>query len=140
MKDFFKYMLATMCGILVMTIIGGLLLALTLMGVLAGGDTKVKAKENSVFVLKLNGMVSERSENANPLGFLLGTANVDDMGLDDILKAIRLARDEESIKGIYLEGGATEFDSPATAQQIRDALADFRKSGKWVYAYGTLRA
>ena len=136
MKDFFKYMLATMCGILVMTIIGGLLLALTLMGVLAGGDTKVKAKENSVFVLKLNGMVSERSENANPLGFLLGTANVDDMGLDDILKAIRLARDEESIKGIYLEGGATEFDSPATAQQIRDALADFRKSGKWVYAYG----
>lgn len=136
MKDFFKYMLATMCGILVMTIIGGLLLALTVMGILAGSDSKVKAKENSVFVLKLNGMVSERSESTNPLGVLLGSANADDMGLDDILRAIRLARDEENIKGIYLEGGATVFDSPATAQQIRDALADFRKSGKWVYAYG----
>ena len=136
MKDFFKYMLATMCGILVMTIIGGLLLALTVMGLMAGSDSKVKAKENSVFVLKLNGMVSERSEDAGPMSLLLGTANADDLGLDDILTAIRKARDEENIKGIYLEGGATSFDAPATAQQIRDALADFRKSGKWVYAYG----
>ncbi|MCR4959358.1 MAG: signal peptide peptidase SppA [Prevotella sp.] len=136
MKDFFKYMLATMCGILVMTIIGGLLLALTITGLMAGSDSKVKAKENSVFVLKLNGMVSERSEDAGPLSLLLGAAEADDMGLDDILKAIRQARDEENIKGIYLEGGATVFDSPATAQQVRDALADFRKSGKWVYAYG----
>ena len=136
MKDFFKYMLATMCGILVMTIIGGLLLALTIMGVLAGSDSKVKAKENSVLVLKLNGSVSERSEDTNFMSLLLGATNSEEMGLDDILKAIRLARDEENIKGIYLEGGATVFDSPATAQQIRDALADFRKSGKWVYAYG----
>lgn len=136
MKDFFKYMLATMCGILVMAIIGGLLLALTVMGLLAGSDSKVKAKENSVFVLKLNGKVSERSEDAGPMGLLLGAANADDMGLDDIVRAIRLARDEENIKGIYIEGGATVFDAPATAQQIRDALADFRKSGKWVFAYG----
>ena len=136
MKDFFKYMLATMCGILVMTIIGGLLLALTIMGILASSDSKVKAKENSVFVLKLNGTVTERSEDAGPMGLLLGAANAEEMGLDDILKAIRMARDEENIKGIYLEGGATSFDSPATAQQVRDALADFRKSGKWVFAYG----
>jgi len=136
MKDFFKYMLATMCGILAMTIIGGLLLALTIMGLLAGGDSKVKAKENSVFVLKLNGTVSERSEDAGPLGMLMGVTSMDAMGLDDILKAIRLARDEENIKGIYIEGGAVTFDSPATARQIREALADFKKSGKWVYAYG----
>jgi len=51
-------------------------------------------------------------------------------------EAIRMARDEENIKGIYLEGGAAMFDSPATAQQVRDALLDFRKSGKWVLAYG----
>ena len=135
MKDFFKYMLATMCGILVMAIIGGVLLALTITGLLASGDSKVKAKDNSVFVLKLNGTVSERADDAGPLGSLLGLADMQSMGLDDILKAIRLARDEENIKGIYIEGGATTFDSPATAQQIRNALADFRKSGKWVYAY-----
>ena len=136
MKDFFKYMLATMCGILAMTIIGGLILALTITGLLAGGDSKVKAQENSVFVLKLNGTVSERAEDSSPLGILMGAANMDAMGLDDILKAIRLARDEENIKGIYIEGGAVSFDSPATARQIREALADFKKSGKWVYAYG----
>ena len=136
MKDFFKYMTATICGIIVLTIIGGILFALTLMGMLASSDTKVKAKENSVFVLKLNGMVEERSEDVNPLSSLLGSSGLEEMGLDDILKAIRLARDEENIKGIYLEGGAATFDSPATAQQIRDALADFQKSGKWIYAYG----
>lgn len=135
MKDFFKYMTATICGIIVLTIIGGILFALTLMGMLASSDTKVKAKENSVFVLKLNGMVEERAEDANPLSSLLASADMEEMGLDDIVKAIRLARDEENIKGIYLEGGAATFDSPATAQQIRDALADFQKSGKWIYAY-----
>ena len=129
-------MTATICGIIVLTIIGGILFALTLMGMLASSDTKVKAKENSVFVLKLNGMVEERSEDVNPLSSLLGSSGLEEMGLDDILKAIRLARDEENIKGIYLEGGAATFDSPATAQQIRDALADFKKSGKWIYAYG----
>ena len=136
MKDFFKYMMATICGIIVLSIIGGVLLALTFMGIMAGGDSKVKAKENSVFVLKLNGMVSERTEDSGPLSMLLGVGDMNQMGLDDILKAIRLARDEENIKGIYLEGGVTTYDSPATAQQIRDALLDFRKSGKWVLAYG----
>ena len=135
MKDFFKYMMATICGIIVLIIVGGILFALTLMGMLAGGDTKVKAKENSVFVLQLNGSVSERVEDNGPLSILLGSAGMDEMGLDDIVNAIRLARDEENIKGIYLEGGAAMFDSPATAQQVRDALADFKKSGKWVLAY-----
>jgi protease-4 len=136
MKDFFKYTMATVCGIIIVIIIGIVLLSLTVMGLLAGSDTKVKAKENSVFVLKLNGTVQERAEGSGPLDFLLGGADMEVMGLDDILKAIRTARDEENIKGIYLEGGAATFDAPATAQQIRDALLDFRKSGKWVYAFG----
>ena len=136
MKDFFKYMLATICGIIVVGIIGILLLVFTFMGMLASNDTKVKAKENSVFVLKLNGTVEERADDASPLNMLLGMADAETMGLDDILKAIRMARDEENIKGIYIEGGTAAFDAPATAQQIRDALADFKKSGKWIYAYG----
>ena len=135
MKDFFKYMLATICGIIVVTIIGFLLGALTFMGMLSGGDSKVKAPENSVFVLKLNGQVSERADNVGPLAALISTAGIENMGLDDIMKAIRMARDEENIKGIYIEGGAATFDSPATAQQIRNALLDFKKSGKWVMAY-----
>ena len=135
MKDFFKYMLATICGIIVVTIIAFLLGALTFMGMLSGGDSKVKAAENSVFVLKLNGAVSERADDAGPLAALISATGMENMGLDDILKAIRMARDEENIKGIYIEGGTATFDSPATAQQIRNALQDFKKSGKWVYAY-----
>ena len=57
------------------------------------------------------------------------------MGLDDLICAIRKAKDNEDIKGIYLEGGALAFDAPATAQQLRDALKDFKKSGKWIVAY-----
>ena len=136
MKDFLKYMFATMTGIIVLSIIGGIMFILTIVGMLAGGDTQVKAKDNSVFVLKLDGMVSERTEGESPLSALLGAADASEMGLDDLLTAIRRARDEEKIKGIYIEGGATVFDSPATAQQLRDALADFRQSGKWIMAYG----
>ncbi len=135
MKDFFKYMMATICGIIVLTVVGILILSLTVAGMLAGSDVKVKAKENSVFVLKMNGTVDERCEGAGPLDVLLSSADMEMMGLDDILEAIRKARDEENIKGIYIEGGVTTFDAPATAQQIRDALLDFKKSGKWVYAY-----
>ncbi len=135
MKDFFKYTMATICGIVIMSVIGLILLALTVTGLLAGKDTNIKAKSNSVFVLRMDGMVSERAEESSPLNQLIGMTDIDIIGLDDIQKAIRMARDEENIKGIYIEGGATVFDAPATAQQVRDALLDFKKSGKWVYAY-----
>jgi protease-4 len=136
MKDFFKYMMATICGIIVLSILGILLLAFSFMGIMASSDAQLSARKNSIFVLKLNGMVEERSEDEDPFSVLLSQTDMEVMGLDDILSAIKKARDEENIKGIYIEGGATVFDSPATAQQIRDALLDFRKSGKWVYAYG----
>ena len=135
MKDFFKYVMATVVGVIIVGIIGFVLLSLTVMGMLASDDSKVKAKDNSVFVLKMNGTVSERTEGGSPIDQIIGMANGEAMGLDDILKAIRLARDEKNIKGIYIEGGTTIFDAPATAQQVRDALLDFKKSGKWVYAY-----
>ena len=136
MKQFFKYMLATMCGIILLTLIGVLFFGLTVMSLVAGDSPVVKAKENSVFVLKLNGYVSERAEDAGPLTALLGQADMDEMGLDDLLIAIKRAKEEENVKGIFIESGVVSFDAPATAQQLRDALADFRKSGKWVVAYG----
>ncbi len=136
MKDFLKYMFATMTGIIVLSLIGGILFVISIVGMLSSGEAKVKAPKDAVFVLKLNGMVNERSEGDNPLASLLGMADMDEMGLDDLLTAIRRARDEENIKGIYIEGGATVFDAPASAQQLRDALLDFKQSGKWIVAYG----
>ena len=135
MKQFFKYTFATICGIVILAIIAGILLMISLASIVASGSAPVKAEKNSVFVLKFDGYVSERSEAGSPLDEVLGTADMSAMGLDDLVKAIRIAKNEDNIKGIYIEGGATAFDAPATAQQVRDALVDFKSSGKWIIAY-----
>ena len=135
MKDFFKYTLATICGIILLGIVFTLLSLMIIVGMVANSNQETTAKENSVFVLKLNGVIQERDEEDSPLSELLGEADMELMGLDDILASIKKAQDEENIKGIYIEGGISSFDAPATAQQIRDALKNFRKSGKWIVAY-----
>ena len=135
MKEFFKYVFATICGIIILGIIAGIMFMISVAGMVAASSSPTKVEKNSVFVLKLNGVISERAEEGSPLDALLGEADMSSMGLDDIVSAIRKAKDEENIKGIYLEGGATSFDAPATAQQVRDALEDFKKSGKWIIAY-----
>ena len=65
----------------------------------------------------------------------MGMGGMSAMGLDDLISSIRKAKDNDDIKGIYLEGGTVGFDAPATAQQLRDALKDFKQSGKWIVAY-----
>jgi protease-4 len=135
MRQFFKYTLATICGIVILFVIMGIFFMISIAGMVASNSSTVKVKENSVLVLKMDGVVDERAEDENPLSELLGEADMDMMGLDDLVKAIRKAKDNENIKGIYIEGGATSYDSPATAQQVRDALEDFKTSGKWIIAY-----
>ena len=135
MKEFFKMTFATMCGIILLSVITGILCMISLVGMIASESASTKVKDNSVFVLKMNGVINEQAESDNPLSMLLGEADMEAMGLDDIIASIRKAKDEEEIKGIYLEGGVATFDSPATAQQIRDALVDFKKSGKWIIAF-----
>ena len=135
MKQFFKMTLATICGIAIFITLTGLFMMISLIGMLASDSASTKVKDNSVFVIKLNGTISERAEEGSPLNAILGMGDMSEMGLDDLIASIRKAKDEEDIKGIYLEGGALSFDAPATAQQLRDALQDFKKSGKWIVAY-----
>ena len=122
--------LATVCGIAIFLVVTGFFLTISLLGMVAS-----KVKENSVFVIKLDGTISERAEEGSPIDEILDLNDMSAMGLDDLICAIRKAKDNEDIKGIYLEGGALAFDAPATAQQLRDALKDFKKSGKWIVAY-----
>ena len=135
MKQFFKMTLATVCGIAIFLLIAGFFLVISLAGMLASDSAPTKVKENSVFVIKLSGTVSERAEGSTPFDAVLGMNDMSAMGLDDLIASIRKAKDNDDIKGIYLEGGMTEFDAPATAQQLRDALKDFKESGKWIVAY-----
>ena len=135
MKQFFKMTLATVCGIAIFLLIAGFFLVISLAGMLASDSAPTKVQENSVFVIKLSGTVSERAERNTPFDALLGMSEMSAMGLDDLISSIRKAKDNDDIKGIYLEGGMTQFDAPATAQQLRDALKDFKESGKWIVAY-----
>ena len=135
MKQFLKMTLATICGIVVLGLVMTLFFTISLVGMLASDSASTKVKENSVFVIKLNGSINERAEAGTPFDDLLGLGGEGSMGLDDLVASIRKAKDEENIKGIYIEGGEASFDSPATTQQLRDALKDFKKSGKWIVSY-----
>ena len=127
--------LATICGIVIFTLIMGFFLVLSLLGMVASDSASTKVKDNSVFVLKLDGTIDERAESGSVYDEVLDMGDMSAMGLDDLIASIRKAKENEDIKGIYLEGGIAGFDSPATAQQLRDALKDFKKSGKWIVAY-----
>ena len=136
MKEFFKYVMATICGILILGIVMSIMFIVSLAGMALSSSPTAKVKKNSVFTLQLNGAVQERGEEDSPLSMLLGQADMSVMGLDDLVSSIRKAKEQEEIKGIYLETNAVSFDSPAIAQELRDALKDFKKSGKWIIAFG----
>ena len=133
MKDFFKNVAATIVGLfafgLIMTILG----FICIIGMIASSNSKPTLKDNAVMVLKLQGQIEDRSED-NWLGELTGE-QFNNLSMNKILSSIRKAKDEEKVKGIYLETGILESDY-ATLQEIRNALADFKKSGKWIIAYG----
>ena len=135
MKQFFKMTLATICGIVIFLMIAGFFLVISLVGMMASDSASTKVKDNSVFVIKLNGSITERAESASVYDEILSMGDMSAMGLDDLIASIRKAKDNENIKGIYLEGGEASYDSPASAQQLRDALKDFKTSGKWIVAY-----
>lgn len=135
MKQFFKMTLATICGIVIFTLIMGFFLVISVVGMIASDSASTKVKDNSVFVVKLDGAISERSEGSSVYSELMNMGDMGSVGLDDMIASIRKAKDNENIKGIYLEGGSMSFDAPATAQQLRDALKDFKTSGKWILAY-----
>ncbi len=135
MKQFFKMTLATICGIAIFLVVSGLFFVISLVGMIASDSASTKVKDNSVFVIRLDGTVNERAESGSPLDAFLNMGDMSVMGLDDLKSCIKKAKNNDNIKGIYLEGGVASFDSPATAQQLRDALKDFKKSGKWIVAY-----
>ena len=134
MKDFLKNVLATITGIILLGMIMGILSIISMVGIAASSAGNTKVEDNSVFTLMLTGELTERSEE-NPLSMLTGEAS-EGLGLEDMLSAIHKARDNEDIKGIYIEAGLFSSDSPASSHAIRQALLDFKKAGKWIVAYG----
>ena len=133
MKQFFKFVFASFVGMFLFSIVTGIFALITIAGMFASQDSTTAPEENSVLVLNLSGQLEERSEN-NFISQLQGSATRS-IGLDNLLEGIRKAKENDNIKGIYIEAGAFAADSYASIQAVRNALLDFKKSKKWIIAY-----
>lgn len=135
MKDFIKNVGATIVGIFLFGIIIGIFGVMSLVGMVASGQATKNVKENSVLVLKLQGDLQEQAQD-DVLGQLTGNT-FNSLGMDAISSAIKKAKANKDIKGIYLETGILGADV-AQLQELRDQLVDFKKSGKWIVAYSDM--
>ena len=132
MKDFFKFTFASVLGVVLAGIIFTIIGIVSLVGMVASSDTETKVQENSILCLNLEGLLSERVEE-NPIMDLMGEKFAS-YGLDDILSSIQKAKDNENIKGIYLQPSVFIAEYPSL-EEIRKALSDFKESGKFIVAY-----
>ena len=133
MKQFFKYVAATIVGLFAFGVIMIFFGFICLIGMVVSSSGAPSLLDNSVMVLKLQGEISDKAEE-DWLGEITGN-QFNQLGMNKILSAIHKAKKEDKVKGIYLETGILQTDY-ATLQEIRSALADFKKSGKWIIAYG----
>ena len=136
MKDFLKFTLATITGIIVSGILLFIVSILMMFSMLYSSDSEVTVRENSILKLDLNGSLVERS-GEDPWTILMGDESAA-YGLDDLLASIRKAKENENIKGIYIEATDLATDGFAALKEVRDALADFKESGKFIVAYGDM--
>jgi protease-4 len=139
MKEFFKFVLASVVGFIITFVIVFVILIVFIFGLIASeSDKTVDVSSNSVLQISLNYPVTERTPD-NPLAGLnfLGIGEDKTIGLNDILANIKKAKTDENIKGIFLsEGSVTPGE--ATSEEIRNALIDFKKSGKFIIAYSEI--
>ena len=131
MKDFFKNVFATMLGLFLFGIVMSFMGFMCLIGIIASSSSTTKIEDNSVLVLKLDGSMTEQEEE-NMMNSLQGISS---LSFEGTMKAIKKAKNDDKVAGIYLEAGQFGADL-AQAEEIEKALLDFRKSGKWIIAYG----
>lgn len=133
MKDFLKFTLATIVGIVVSSVLLFFISIMVMFSMLYSSDSEIQVRENSILKLDLKGTLSERSQE-DPFTMLMGN-DYEAHGLDDMLTSIRKAKENENIKGIYIEASNMASNGYASLKEIRDALADFKESGKFIVAY-----
>ena len=127
MKDFMKFTFASLLGVILAGVVFTVLGIVTMVGMVASSDTETVVEDNSVLIVDFEGTLTERAEE-NPLQELMGEEYTN-YGLDDILSAIKKAKNHDNIKGIYLKPTMLGA-SYASLEEIRKALVDFKESGK----------
>lgn len=133
MKDFLKYVIATIVGMLLCSIIATVITILSIAGMAASEGTSAPIVENTILHIKLQGTIEERSKDTPLKAFTNNEFEV--IGLDKTLEALEKAKENDKILGVYLEGGILAA-TPAMAEELRHALLSFKESGKFILAYG----
>lgn len=133
MKSFIKYTMATVVGIFLTMTLFTIISIISLAGMMATEGMSAPIKEKSILRLDLSGTLAERSDS-NPFASLMNDGE-EPLSLEDALLALDKAAKNENIIGVYLEGGVMGAN-PGMAQELRQALVEFKESGKWVVAYG----
>ncbi|MBC6698015.1 signal peptide peptidase SppA [Hymenobacter puniceus] len=131
MRQFFKYVLATLTGLFVFGLVGFLLL-IGFVAALASTDSEVSVASDSVLELKLDKPIGER-ESRTSFGSIV-SSQADNIGLDNLKATLRRAKNDSDIKGVFLNVELVQAGM-ASLEEIRNALLDFKKSGKFVVAY-----
>lgn len=135
MKSFFKYLLASILGVIIASVILFFLSIGILSAIIATQDKPTDIKSNTILLLKLNQPINDRKPTMPAVVFnLTSFAAENKLGLNDILNNIDKAHDDANISGIYLELSGLQAGI-ATIEEIRNALLDFKKSGKFVVAF-----
>ncbi|MFV0418861.1 MAG: signal peptide peptidase SppA [Dysgonomonas sp.] len=135
MKDFLKSLFASILGCFIVLGLFFLICFVSLAAMMSFSSTeKFILSDNTVLTLKLEGVLYDRIQESNPLLALLGQNNDAELGLDDVLSSIQKAKENDKIKGIYINASAFAASS-ASLKEIRDQLIDFKKSGKFIISY-----
>jgi protease-4 len=138
MKQFFKFMFASMAGFILSIFVFFLIMTGIISGMLMTfkKDSTVAVNDKSILHVKFENRIRERTNNDPFENFDLSGIKTDKTpGLEDILKSIKKAENDLRIKGIFLDFSDVDAGI-ATVEEIRQALLDFKKGGKFIYAYG----
>lgn len=135
--NFFKTVLASMLGSIAAFFVAGLLFFLLIIIMIAAGSSneKMVIKSNSVLKLTLDQAITERVGDNDRVFNASTFSSESKLGLNRILEDLKRAKTDDNIKGVYLEMGGVSA-APSTVLDIRNAILDFKESGKWVMAYG----
>jgi protease-4 len=131
MRQFFKYVLATLTGLVLFGVLA-FVIGLGMLVAAVSDDDSVTVAKNSVLELKLDRPVAER-ESRESIGSLF-SSQADNIGLDQIKASLKRAKTDGDIKGIFLNVELVQAGR-ASLEEIREALLDFKKSGKFIVSY-----
>ncbi|RZK42554.1 MAG: signal peptide peptidase SppA [Pedobacter sp.] len=137
MRDFFKYVFATVVGIVISTVLLFMLFIVIMVGIVAsvGDEKQVSVKDNSILYLNLDQSITERTPDNSLSGIpIFGSTTPKSIGFPDLIKALQAAKKDDKIKGVYINVSAPSAGM-ATMLEVRNAILDFKSSKKPVIAY-----